>query len=555
MGSNAHHVTPLAPTAFSPRGTNRAGVSRLKGLHRALSRGQCEAELLEEAADLICDTLQLEDCSILEFLPDTGKLSSRVARGCLENDELSLDTHWSAHFKVALESAEPVLIHSAPDQSDTGLPQTAGHATSALLVPVFTRDTVGGVVAVFTRASAGFSVSQIDFVQSLSDFIALVLQREKAGRALRESELKCELMVEGSDDIFFYSHDNLHIVQYASPSLQRVLGYAPHEVIGHLSEEFFLEDPTNDIAVELTDIALRSGIRQRPYLAVLRHKNGQRVILETREAPIIQDGRVVGMQGFARDVTGSVSDQKDSVERTLHPHAPSQDISLGQQPQRSLKEDSFRLLQAQNEERRRIARDLHDSTGQILAALTMNLGALAHSCASKISDAEKKRLLDSFGLAEQCARELRTASYLLHPPLLEKAGLSSALKWYAAGFSSRSGIKVNLHVPPDIKRLPRNVEVALFRIIQEALTNVQRHSHSSTVRIRLELEHNLLHLEISDCGIGLSQRHTGQNKNDAPSGVGITGMFERVRELGGQFEISSHRGTAIRAVLPLSAQA
>jgi len=549
MESNSNHVTPLSSPACPPRATSRCGVSGLRGLHHELSRGRCESELLEAAADLICDTLQVEDCSILEIPPDTGKMSQRAVRGWPENHELWLDIQWNAHFKVAIESGEPVLIHYTPDHFDTGLPRTGRQSMSALLVPVLTGDNVSGVVAAFTTTSPDFSVSQVDFVQSLSDFVALVLQREKTGRALRESELRYELMVEGSDDVFFYSHDNLHILQYASPSLQRVLGYAPNEVIGHLSEEFFSEDPTNDIAIELTDIALQSGVRQRPYLAVLRHKNGQRVILEAREAPIIEDGQVVGLQGFARDVTDRVNEQKRTGS-----FVSCQNVIFPKQSERSPKEESLRLLQAQNEERRRIARDIHDSTGQILAALTMNLGALAHNSASRLNDVEKKRLLDSFGLAEQCARELRTASYLLHPPLLEKAGLSSALKWYTAGFSSRTGIKVNLHVPPDLKRLPRDVEVALFRIIQEALTNVHRHSHSSTARIRLELEHNLVHLEISDQGIGLSQPKTDKNKPSVPSGVGIAGMLERIRELGGNIEISSRKGTAIRAVLPLSAQ-
>jgi two-component system, NarL family, sensor kinase len=526
MRSVADHVTP--PTAFPPRGPEKPRDSGLRALHRELTRGRCASELLEDTADLICNAVRVKDCTILEFQSETGKLCQRVARGWPDNYELSLDVQWSAHFDIVIDSGEPVLIHCRPDDLQAVLRPSPRKVISALLVPVLGGDSVIGVVGVFTGVSRDLWPSDLDFVKNLSDFIALVWQLEKTHCALRESQLKYELMVGGSDEVFFYSHNNYHIVQYASPSLQHVLGYTPEEVIGHLSEEFFLEDPSNEVAIELTDIALRSGVRQRPYRAVLRHKNGQKVILETTEAPIVHDGRVVGMQGFARDVT---------------------------QVEESLRRGSLRLLEAQEEERRRISRDIHDSTGQTLAALTMNLGALANSCSSHFSRAERKRLEDSLHLAEECARELRTASYLLHPPLLEKAGLSSALKWYTAGFSSRSGIKVNLQIPPDLERVPRNVGVALFRIIQEALTNVHRHSQSSTARIRLKLDDNLVHLEISDRGIGLCDRPTDAKANIRPPGIGFTGMRERVRELGGDIQISSQRGTAIRAILPLSANA
>jgi signal transduction histidine kinase len=214
---------------------------------------------------------------------------------------------------------------------------------------------------------------------------------------------------------------------------------------------------------------------------------------------------------------------------------------------RQLQQLSRRLMQVQDEERRRIARDLHDSSAQVLAALSMNLAALAREDPPLAEHRRKKLLEDSLALAEQATSELRTTAYLLHPPLLEERGLPAALAWLARGFAERSGIKVKIEVAPDFARLPIEVETALFRVVQESLHNAHRHSGTETAEIRLARNGTGITLEVRDHGSG--PPGTGEEA----LGVGIPGMRERLLQLGGTLAIEpNHPGTAVVAKLPLT---
>jgi signal transduction histidine kinase len=213
---------------------------------------------------------------------------------------------------------------------------------------------------------------------------------------------------------------------------------------------------------------------------------------------------------------------------------------------------SGRLLQLQDEERRRLAVDLHDSTAQRLAALTMNLDVVEGT--KKALDTRSRRALaESRSLAEECSREVRTLAYLLHPPLLDEAGLLLALRWFAEGFAKRSGIHVVLDLA-DVGRLPRPIETALFRVVQESLTNVHRHASAATASIRLTSTASEVALDIQDQGRGLSDQ---ARQNGAPRpgtlGVGIQGMRERISQLNGAFDIEfTDRGTTVRVSVPLN---
>jgi signal transduction histidine kinase len=218
----------------------------------------------------------------------------------------------------------------------------------------------------------------------------------------------------------------------------------------------------------------------------------------------------------------------------------------------SLRELTARLLQVQDEERRRIARELHDSIGQMLAAQAMYLSSVAAEARS-LSTTAATALKESTELIDQMSRELRTISYLLHPPLLDEAGLASAIQWFAKGFSERSKIRVNLELAPNVGRLSEEFEIALFRIVQECLTNVHRHSGSESATIRLDLSSDGIVLEISDQGRGISPETHIKAAAGRTSGVGIRGMRERILQLGGNVEInSSAQGTAIIARLPVA---
>jgi len=214
---------------------------------------------------------------------------------------------------------------------------------------------------------------------------------------------------------------------------------------------------------------------------------------------------------------------------------------------------SGRLMQLRDEERRRIARELHDSSGQVLAALSMCL-SMVESEADKLSARAGRNLSDAARLVRELSQELRTMSHRLHPPLLDEAGLESALRWFVQGFAQRSGIDVGLELAPELGRLSEEMEIAIFRVVQESLANVHRHSGSKTAQVRVGRDAQKVTLEIRDQGHGLSANGNAEAPGPAVPGVGIQGMRERVRQLGGHFEIQSSEGaTVVTAAIPLRA--
>ncbi len=217
----------------------------------------------------------------------------------------------------------------------------------------------------------------------------------------------------------------------------------------------------------------------------------------------------------------------------------------------SLRELSSRLQQMRDDERRQIARELHDSVGQLLAALSMNLGVVA-SQSHKLDAAGVKAISENAALVEQISSEIRTISHLLHPPLLDAAGLASALRWYVDGFSERSKIKVDLDIPDEIGRLSDEMEIAIFRMIQECLTNIHRHSGSSSAMIRVRKEDHRILVEVQDEGKGISPEKQLALRTSGRTGVGFRGMRERLRQLGGSLDIRSNgAGTEVIATLPM----
>jgi signal transduction histidine kinase len=217
----------------------------------------------------------------------------------------------------------------------------------------------------------------------------------------------------------------------------------------------------------------------------------------------------------------------------------------------SLRELSARFLQLQDEERRRIARELHDSVGQMLAALGMNLDAVGTDLERLTKVA--KTVNDSATLVQELSQEVRTISHLLHPPLLDEAGLASALRWYIDGFAQRSRIQVDLEFTEDFERLSREAETAIFRIIQECLTNIHRHSESTTATIRIAASDSHVRVEVGDRGKGIPPEKQFEMGSTGITGVGIRGMRERLRQLGGSLEIHSNPGgTLIVARLPVT---
>jgi len=218
----------------------------------------------------------------------------------------------------------------------------------------------------------------------------------------------------------------------------------------------------------------------------------------------------------------------------------------------SLRQLSARLLQLQDEERRRIARDLHDITGQKIAVLSMSLDRLARLTEQRKPEA-KDSIKESRDIVTQIGEEIRTLSYILHPPLLDECGLASAVHWYAEGFQKRSAIKLEVEVDGDLPRLPADAETTLFRVVQESLTNVHRYSGSSSAKIRISKTSGEVLLEVIDYGHGIkSGTARGKLDGPAPLGVGIPGMRERLHQLGGDLSVDfGTSGTRVMATLPI----
>jgi signal transduction histidine kinase len=213
---------------------------------------------------------------------------------------------------------------------------------------------------------------------------------------------------------------------------------------------------------------------------------------------------------------------------------------------------SQRLLQVQDEERRKLSRDLHDSTGQTLAALRISVSLLQENC--KQDPSTRAIVLDVAVLVDQAIADIRTMSYLLHPPLLDEVGFACAAEWYVEGFAKRSGINVNAAIDDSRKRrLPKRMEIVLFRVLQESLTNVHRHSGASQVSVCFQHNPATVILEIRDFGRGIPAAQLDRLRQaSAQGGVGLAGMRERLHELNGKLEMESDsHGTSMRAVVPL----
>jgi PAS domain S-box-containing protein len=327
---------------------------------------------------------------------------------------------------------------------------------------------------------------------------------------------QAELLDLANDAIFVRSADGR--ITYWNEGAERLYGWTKKEALNRSTHELIQTEFPLDIS-EILGLDRWEGELQQ------RRRDGSQVTVASRWTTLRDhNGKSVGWLEINTDITARK--RAEEAARSL----------------------SGRILTLQDDERRRIARGLHDSLGQYLTALKINLDRLSTS-----DNGNPALASESAGIVEKCLTETRTISYLLHPPMLDEAGFASAARWYVDGFSQRSGIKVNLHLPPELGRMHRDVEVALFRAVQEALTNTHRHSGGSMVDIHLSLDTKELQLKITDDGRGIpAKRLRGLIEQPAEAGVGLAGMRERMRELGGSLEIRSDRaGTMVAVCIPV----
>jgi len=271
-----------------------------------------------------------------------------------------------------------------------------------------------------------------------------------------------------------------------------------------------------------------------------------------KRSPSTVEYRIVMPDGRVKIVEERWQAFHDEAGNPVRVAGTCRDITERVRAEEELRRLSGQLLRLQDEERRRIARELHDSTGQDLVALATTLSEL-HASIPSSARSLRNLASQSQALADQCVREVRTLSYLLHPPMLDEAGLEDAVRHYAAGFAERTGIKVELQLSSGFGRLKPDIEVALFRVVQESLTNIQRHSGSLRAKIRMDRNQEQLALEVSDSGRGNSGDRRSQDV-ELPfrPGVGLASMHERVKLIGGRLAIeSSSTGTTVRVTIPV----
>jgi PAS domain S-box-containing protein len=343
-------------------------------------------------------------------------------------------------------------------------------------------------------------------------------------QAMDELRRQSELLHLAHDSIIV--RDLNSVILFWNRGAEETYGWSAVEACGNVSHQFLkteFPEPFDQMHEKLFDSGSWEGE------LVHRTRTGKRIIVASRQViQHDQNGRTVGILEINNDITL----RKDAEE--------------------ALRNLSARLLQLQDEERRRIARELHDSTGQSLAALVIHLSAVS-ATVTGVDDMTAALLREAIQLSQTASDEIRTLSYLLHPPTLDYAGLGSALEWYVEGFTQRSKVKVDLKISLGPNRLSEIEERTLFRIVQESLTNIFRHSGSDTASVSIALDSGIVRLEVSDKGKGIpGDILRALNSSGGQLGVGIRGMRERLRQLGGWLQIRSRAdGTTLIASFPI----
>ena len=361
---------------------------------------------------------------------------------------------------------------------------------------------------------------------AMSAIVRDITERKQAEEALRESERKFTTLFHTNPAAIALTTPAEGRLLEVNDSYCRLFGHAREELIGRtvLELNFWVDPDERSKHVEM----LGQGGMVPDFEARFRKRSGEIMHVLVAAQVINLAGEPV-ILGITRDIT----DRKRAEE--------------------ALRELSGRLLRLQDEERRRLARELHDTVAQDLAALNIALTRLGRR-GGELNESATPLLADCRALAQQSAQQVRTMSYLLHPPLLDELGLAGAVQDYAAGFASRSDIRVSVQIAEDWPRLPREMELALFRVVQESLANVHRHSGSPTATIRLRSANEALCVAVADAGRGLGDALS--SASDKPLGVGVAGMRERLRQLGRRLVIESiAEGTTVKAVLPWPSRA
>ena len=374
-------------------------------------------------------------------------------------------------------------------------------------------------------------------------------ERRKAQEAMRESEQHYRILFD-LGPVAVYSCDALGVIREFNRRAEEMWGRTPE--LGDTDERFCgsfkLYHPDGSFMPHeqcpMAEVVSGQISEASDAEVLIERPDGTRITVIVNIRPLKnQRGEIIGAINCFYDIS-----QRKQAEEALQ-SAHDELESLVQRRTASLRRLTSRLQRVQDEERRKLARELHDSAGQYLAAVKMNLAQLDQSGLSK---AKSTMVAESEQLIDRCLAEIRTVSYLLHPPLLDESGLPFAARFYIEGFAKRSNIKVNLDISARVERMPQPVEMVLFRALQESLTNVHRHSGSPNVDIRIDVEDGRATLAVRDFGRGVPPEQLESFEKGTDLGVGLAGMRERVSEFGGTLQIlPKDPGTLVRLTLPV----
>jgi len=379
------------------------------------------------------------------------------------------------------------------------------------------------------RAASAIQNAQL-FEQSqhyVAELEERIAERNRVEAALRESEERYRELFENARDAM-YVHDLKGTYISVNHAAQELTGYSRDEIVGHNFAEFISAEHVKQVRNSFCGKLATRG--QTSYEVDVIAKDGRRVPVEVSSRAIYENGEIVGVQGTARDIT----DRK--------------------QAQDALQMFSRQLIEAQEEERRRIARELHDQIGQVLTAVKMNLHTVQRVCNGTEEGAHIK---DNIEAVDEALRLVRDLSVDLRPPLLDDLGLVTALRWYVDRYARRTGIvaEVTVDLKDPSERFSRELETACFRIAQEALTNVVRHARATAVLVSLRKDDAILVLSVKDDGVGFDHEALHRRAPRAAT-LGLLGMQERAHAAGGVVEVHSRisKGTEIRLKLPLRSE-